>query len=182
MTTLTEKATKNWSIDKAHSTLNFKAKHLMITTVTGTFKSYDASIETKGDDFSTAKVKFTADVASVSTGSDDRDNHLRSDDFFNAEKYPQISFESTDVTRKSDRAFIIHGKITIREVTLDIDLDADFNGVVQDPWGNTKAGISFRTRVNRKEFGLNFHVLNEAGNLLVSDDIRIEADIQMSVI
>jgi polyisoprenoid-binding protein YceI len=182
MTTVTEKATKQWSIDKSHSTLNFKAKHLMITTVTGTFKSYDASIETKGDDFSSAKVKFSADISSVTTGNDDRDNHLRSDDFFNAEKYPHLTFESTDVTRKSERAFIIHGKITIRDVTMDIDLDVDFNGVVKDPWGNIKAGVSFRTRINRKDFGLKFHVLNDAGNMLVSDDIRIEADIQMSAI
>lgn len=171
-----------WSIDTAHSTINFKAKHLMITTVTGTFKSYTAEIETIGNNFSTANVKFSADVASVSTGNEQRDEHLRSDDFFNAEKYPNLTFHTTDVTRKSDRSFILHGKMTIRDVTMDIDLEVDFNGVVKDPWGVTKAGVSFRTKINRKDFGLKFHVLNEAGDLLVSDDIRIEADIQMSAI
>jgi polyisoprenoid-binding protein YceI len=177
----TKELTK-WGIDASHSTLNFKAKHLMITTVTGTFKSYNAEIETTGNDFSTANVKFTADIASVNTGNEQRDEHLRSDDFFNADKYPHLVFVSEDVTRKSDRAFVIHGKMTIRDVTMDIDLDVDFNGIVKDPWGVTKAGLSFRTKINRKDFGLKFHVLNEAGDMLVSDDIRIEADIQMSAL
>lgn len=170
-----------WAIDKSHSTLNFKAKHLMITTVTGTFGSYDANIETNGNDFSSAQIQFSADIASVNTGNEQRDGHLKSDDFFNAETYPTLSFKSTDATRKNDKSFILHGDLTIRNVTLPVDLDVDVNGIVKDPWGNTKAGISFRTKINRKEFGLNFHVLNEAGNLLVSDDIRIEGDFQLSV-
>jgi polyisoprenoid-binding protein YceI len=152
----------------------------MITTVTGTFKSYDAEIETNGNDFSSAKVKFSADVASIFSGNEQRDEHLKSDDFFNVAQYPKLTFESTDVTRKSDRAFILHGMLTIRDVSLHVDLEVDFNGVVKDPWGVTKAGLSFRTKINRKDFGLKFHVLNEAGDMLVSDEIRIEADIQMS--
>lgn len=170
-----------WAIDKSHSTLNFKAKHLMITTVTGTFGSYDANIETNGNDFSSAQIQFSADIASVNTGNEQRDEHLRSDDFFNAASFPTLNFKSTDATRKNDKSFILHGDLTIRNVTLPVDLDVDVNGIVKDPWGNTKAGISFRTKINRKEFGLNFHVLNEAGNLLVSDDIRIEGDFQLSV-
>lgn len=170
-----------WAIDKSHSTLNFKAKHLMITTVTGTFGNYDASIETNGNDFSSAQIHFSADIATVNTGNEQRDEHLKSDDFFNAAAYPTLQFKSTDATRKNDKSFILHGDLTIRDVTLPVDLDVDVNGIVKDPWGNTKAGISFRTKINRKEFGLNFHVLNEAGNLLVSDDIRIEGDFQLSV-
>lgn len=173
--------TTKWAIDKSHSTLNFKAKHLMITTVTGTFGSYDANIETNGNDFSSAQIQFSADIASVNTGNEQRDEHLRSDDFFNAASFPTLNFKSTDATRKNDKSFILHGDLTIRNVTLPVDLDVDVNGIVKDPWGNTKAGISFRTKINRKEFGLNFHVLNEAGNLLVSDDIRIEGDFQLSV-
>ncbi len=173
--------TTKWAIDKSHSTLNFKAKHLMITTVTGTFGSYDAQIETNGNDFSSAQIQFSAEVASVNTGNEQRDGHLKSDDFFNAETYPTLSFKSTDATRKNDKSFILHGDLTIRNVTLPVDLDVDVNGIVKDPWGNTKAGVSFRTKINRKEFGLNFHVLNEAGNLLVSDDIRIEGDFQLSI-
>jgi polyisoprenoid-binding protein YceI len=173
--------TTKWAIDKSHSTLNFKAKHLMITTVTGTFGNYDAQIETNGNDFSSAKIQFSAEIASVNTGNEQRDGHLKSDDFFNAEAYPTLSFKSSDATRKNDKSFILHGDLTIRNVTLPVDLDVDVNGIVKDPWGNTKAGVSFRTKINRKEFGLNFHVLNEAGNLLVSDDIRIEGDFQLSI-
>ena len=173
--------TTKWAIDKSHSTLNFKAKHLMITTVTGTFGNYDASIETNGNDFSSANIQFSAEIATVNTGNEQRDGHLKSDDFFNAETYPTLNFKSTDATRKNDKSFILHGDLTIRNVTLPVDLDVDVNGIVKDPWGNTKAGISFRTKINRKEFGLNFHVLNEAGNLLVSDDIRIEGDFQLSI-
>jgi polyisoprenoid-binding protein YceI len=173
--------TTKWAIDKSHSTLNFKAKHLMITTVTGTFGNYDAQIETNGNDFSSAKIQFSAEIASVNTGNEQRDGHLKSDDFFNAETYPTLSFKSSDATRKNDKSFILHGDLTIRNVTLPVDLDVDVNGIVKDPWGNTKAGVSFRTKINRKEFGLNFHVLNEAGNLLVSDDIRIEGDFQLSI-
>lgn len=170
-----------WAIDKSHSTLNFKAKHLMITTVTGTFGNYDAQIETNGNDFSSAQIQFSAEIASVNTGNEQRDGHLKSDDFFNAETYPTLSFKSSDATRKNDKSFILHGDLTIRNVTLPVDLDVDVNGIVKDPWGNTKAGVSFRTKINRKDFGLNFHVLNEAGNLLVSDDIRIEGDFQLSI-
>lgn len=173
--------TTKWAIDKSHSTLNFKAKHLMITTVTGTFGNYDAQIETNGNDFSSAQIQFSAEIASVNTGNEQRDGHLKSDDFFNAETYPTLSFKSSDATRKNDKSFILHGDLTIRNVTLPVDLDVDVNGIVKDPWGNTKAGVSFRTKINRKEFGLNFHVLNEAGNLLVSDDIRIEGDFQLSI-
>lgn len=173
--------TTKWAIDKSHSTLNFKAKHLMITTVTGTFGNYDAQIETNGNDFSSAQIQFSAEIASVNTGNEQRDGHLKSDDFFNAETYPTLSFKSSDATRKNDKSFILHGDLTIRNVTLPVDLDVDVNGIVKDPWGNTKAGVSFRTKINRKDFGLNFHVLNEAGNLLVSDDIRIEGDFQLSV-
>lgn len=173
--------TTKWAIDKSHSTLNFKAKHLMITTVTGTFGNYDAQIETNGNDFSSAQIQFSAEIASVNTGNEQRDGHLKSDDFFNAEAYPTLSFKSSDATRKNDKSFILHGDLTIRNVTLPVDLDVDVNGIVKDPWGNTKAGVSFRTKINRKEFGLNFHVLNEAGNLLVSDDIRIEGDFQLSI-
>jgi len=173
--------TTKWAIDKSHSTLNFKAKHLMITTVTGTFGNYDAQIETNGNDFSSAQIQFSAEIASVNTGNEQRDGHLKSDDFFNAEAYPTLSFKSSDATRKNDKSFILHGDLTIRNVTLPVDLDVDVNGIVKDPWGNTKAGVSFRTKINRKDFGLNFHVLNEAGNLLVSDDIRIEGDFQLSI-
>jgi len=169
-----------WSVDAAHSFIQFKVRHLVITTITGTFSSYRAKVTSEGDNLAKVQVQFEADVASVSTGQADRDKHLLSEDFFYAEKYPHILFESTEVTRRSDRSYILHGKLNIRGVSLPVDLDVDVNGIAKDPYGNTKAGLTLRTRINRKDFGLNFHVLNEAGKLLVGDEVRIEAEVQLA--
>lgn len=170
----------NWSIDAAHSSIQFKVRHLVISTVTGTFTSYRAQISSEGENLSKVNVRFEADVASVSTGQADRDKHLLSEDFFYADKFPHIHFEGVDVTRRSDRSYIMHGNLSIRGVSLPVDLDVEINGIAKDPYGNTKAGLTIRTRINRKEFGLNFHVLNEAGNLLVGDEVRIEAEVQLA--
>ncbi|MFZ9940267.1 MAG: YceI family protein [Bacteroidia bacterium] len=170
----------NWSIDAAHSSIQFKVRHLVISTVTGTFTSYRAQISSEGENLSKVNVRFEADVASVSTGQADRDKHLLSEDFFYANKFPHIHFEGVDVTRRSDRSYIMHGNLSIRGVSLPVDLDVEINGIAKDPYGNTKAGLTIRTRINRKEFGLNFHVLNEAGNLLVGDEVRIEAEVQLA--
>jgi polyisoprenoid-binding protein YceI len=170
----------NWSIDAAHSSIQFKVRHLVISNVTGTFTSYRAQISSEGENLSKVNVRFEADVASVSTGQADRDKHLLSEDFFYADKFPHIHFESVDVTRRSDRSYIMHGNLSIRGVSLPVDLDVEINGIAKDPYGNTKAGLTIRTRINRKEFGLNFHVLNEAGNLLVGDEVRIEAEVQLA--
>lgn len=169
----------NWVLDNAHSTIQFKAKHLMITTVTGTFGEYNADITMEGEDWSTFQVKFAAQINSISTGNDQRDGHLKSDDFFNAEKHPQLIFKSTKAERLSSDNLRLHGEMTIRETTKPVVLDVEIGGIVNDPWGNTKAGFSFKGIVNRKEFGLNFHVVNDMGNLLVSDDIKLEGEIQL---
>ncbi|HXC06403.1 MAG TPA: YceI family protein [Bacteroidia bacterium] len=169
-----------WNIDKAHSEIHFKAKHLMITTVTGSLKEYDADIETAGDDFSTATVHFSGEVKSLSTGQEQRDGHLQAEDFFDAANHPKLTFDSTLIRKISDNTYKVDGNLSIRGNTKAITLNMDFGGIAKDPWGNTKAGLTLSGKINRKDFGLKFHVLNEAGNMLVSDEIRIEAEVQLA--
>jgi len=168
-----------WTLDKAHSEIKFKAKHLMITTVTGQFNEYDATVEAAGDDFASAAISFTAKTTSVNTGMTQRDDHLRSDDFFNSEAFPDLTFKATGMTKTGDSSYTVAGDMTIRDVTKPVTLAVELAGVVQDPWGQTKAGFTFSGKLNRKEFGLKFHVVNEAGNLLVSDEIKLEGEIQL---
>lgn len=168
-----------WTLDKAHSEIKFKARHLMITTVTGQFTEYDATVEAAGDDFTGAAISFTAKTASINTGMAQRDDHLRSDDFFNSEAYPDLTFKASGMTKTGDNTYTVAGEMTIRDVTRPLTLNVELTGVVQDPWGQTKAGFTFTSKLNRKDFGLKFHVVNEAGNLLVSDEIKLEGEIQL---
>jgi polyisoprenoid-binding protein YceI len=168
-----------WTIDKAHSEIQFKAKHLMITTVTGSFANYDAEIETEGTDFATSTIKFSADVNSVDTGNEQRDAHLKGEEFFDAAKFPKLIFEAKGMTKKSDSEYTLNGNLTIRDVTKPVSLQVTVGGIAKDPWGNTKAGLEVSGKINRKDFGLKFHVVNEAGNLLVSDEIKLHAEVQL---
>ncbi len=166
-----------YKIDASHSDIMFKVKHLMITTVTGQFKSFDATLSADKDDFSDATVTFTADINSVDTRSEQRDAHLKSDDFFAAEKYPQLKFVSSAVS-KTDDGLVINGDLTIRDVTKPIQLKADFNGVVVDPWGQTKVGFEAEGKIKRKEFGLGWDAVTEAGGVVVSDDVKLQFHVQ----
>ena len=174
--------TRKWAIDPAHTNIHFKAKHLMITTVTGSFGEFSGSVESLGDDFSQGKFEFTAKVDSISTGNAERDGHLKSDDFFNAEAYPELRFVSTGVKNVDGDEFELEGEMTIRDVSRPVSLKIEVGGVAKDPWGNTKAGFSFTGKMNRKDFGLKFHVVNEAGDLLVSDQIKIEGEVQLAAV
>lgn len=162
-----------WIIDGAHSEIAFKVKHMMISTVTGHFGKFDASLETANDDFSNADIRFSADVDSISTKNSDRDAHLKSDDFFNAEAYPQITFVS-----KSFDGSELTGDLTIRDVTKEVTLDVDFNGIAVDPYGQTKAGFEIKGEVNRKDFNLKWSAVTEAGSIVVSDKVKLVADVQ----
>jgi polyisoprenoid-binding protein YceI len=170
--------TTKWTIDPSHSEIQFKVKHMMITTVTGSFKEFSSEAETQGDDFSTAKIKFQAATASVFTNSDQRDQHLRSADFFDVEKYPELKFESTSLEKVDDESFTLNGNLTIRDITKPVKLDVEVGGIGKDPWGNLKAGFSLTGRINRKEWGLNWNAALEAGGVLVSDDVRIFCEVQ----
>jgi polyisoprenoid-binding protein YceI len=172
--------TKKWTLDSAHSNIQFKAKHLMITTITGNFSVVTGSVETLGDDFTTGKFNFTAEVNSISTGNTDRDIHLKSDDFFNVESFHHITFIGSEITNIDGDEFELRGEMTIRDVSKSVVLNIEIGGVAVDPWGKTKAGFSFKSKLNRKDFGLKFHVISETGNLLVSDEIKLEGEVQLA--
>jgi polyisoprenoid-binding protein YceI len=168
----------NWNIDTMHSEIGFKVKHMMISNVRGKFAAFNAIAKTHGNDFSSAKFDFSAAINSIDTGVADRDAHLKSDDFFNAEKFPEMVFKSTGIEKKDDENFIINGELTIRDVTQPIALTAEFSGIVQDPYGQTKAGLSVNGKIKRSEFGLLWSAVTEAGKVVVSDDIHLNCDMQ----
>ena len=173
-------ATRTWAIDPTHSEVHFKIKHLMITNVTGSFDIFQASVATEDEDFSTAKVNFTADVNSISTGNEQRDEHLKSADFFDATTYPQIKFSAIKAENvDNDGSYELHGDLTIRDITKNVKLSVEFGGVVKDPYGNTKAGFTINGKINRKDFGLTWNAVTEAGGVVVSDEVRIISEIQL---
>jgi len=163
----------NWKLDPTHSEIEFKVKHMMISTVTGSFSEFDATAETEDDSFKNAEFAFNAKVDSISTKNEDRDTHLKSDDFFNAEQFPQLTFKS-----KSFNGDKMIGDLTIRDVTKEITLDVDFNGIAEDPYGQTKAGLEATGTINRKDFNLSWSAVTEAGNIVVSDKVKLIANLQ----
>jgi polyisoprenoid-binding protein YceI len=168
-----------WKIDPAHSEILFKVKHLMITTVTGSFKQYDLTVETQADDFTTAdKIEFTADIDSINTNNEQRDTHLKSNDFFSAEEHPQLLFTGTKYEANGNEAKL-HGNLTIRGISKPITLNVEFAGIVVDPYGQTKAGFTVNGKLSRKEFGLTWSAVTEAGSIVVSDEIKIHAEVQL---
>ena len=168
-----------WKIDPAHSEIQFKVKHLMITTVTGYFKEFDLEVVTDSDDFNTAtKIEFTADIDSIDTNNQQRDTHLKSADFFDADTHEKLKFIGNKYEVEGDTGQL-HGDLTIRGVTKPITVKVEFGGIVLDPYGQTKAGFTVEGRISRKEFGLTWSAVTEAGQVVVSDDIRIHAEIQV---
>lgn len=166
-----------WVIDPTHSEVQFKVKHLVITTVTGQFGQFSGEA-TASDDFSDAQVSFEAEINSISTNNEARDGHLKSEDFFAAEQHPKLSFVSTGISKKGDEAFVLNGDMTIRGVTKPIALDVEYGGTVVDPYGQTKAGFEVKGKINRKDFGLTWSAVTEAGGAVVSDEVRLLANVQ----
>jgi polyisoprenoid-binding protein YceI len=172
-------ATTNWILDPSHSEVEFKIKHMMISNVSGQFRKFECTVQTEGEDFMTAKVAFSADVDSITTGSDQRDGHLKSPDFFDAAKFPTVKFVNTKYENvDNDGSYEVYGDLTIHGVTKNVKLDAEFGGVIKDPWGNTRAGITISGKINRKEFGLAWHGVTETGSLIVSDEVRIHVGLE----
>ena len=170
-------ATTNWSLDPTHSELQFKVKHLMITTVTGSLNVLSATLVSTSDDFENAQVNFEAETASINTGNNDRDNHLKSGDFFNAEEFPKVSFESTSFT-KDGSDYALAGNLTIKDVTKPVKLAVEFGGIATDPWGNTKAGFTISGKINRTDFGLTWNAALETGGVMVSEEVKILGELQ----
>jgi len=171
-------ATK-WKIDTAHSEIQFKVKHLMITTVTGHFRKFDLEVDTDTADFATAKkIGFTADINSIDTNNAQRDAHLKSADFFNAAEYGQLKFTGIKYESHGDEAKL-YGELTIKETTRPIVLNVEHGGIVDDPYGQTKAGFTINGKISRKDFGLTWNAVTEAGQVVVGDEIKIHAEIQL---
>lgn len=166
----------SWVLDPSHSELTFKVKHMMISNVKGEFKHFNVHIN--GQDLLTAGITAKIKTASVDTNSNDRDNHLKSADFFDAEKYPEMIFESTSFKQKDDDEYELKGKLTIKNITKEIKLEVEFGGIGKDPWGNEKAGFSVSGKINRKDWELNWNAALETGGVLVSDEVKINADLQ----
>jgi len=172
-------ATVKWTMDPTHSEVQFKVRHLMISNVTGNFPKFDVQVETEDLDFMTAKAKFTAETSAVTTNNEQRDQHLRSADFFDAAKYPVLSFVATKYEKVDNDSYELFGDLTIRDITKNIKLDVEFGGVITDPWGNTRAGFSINGKVNRKDFGLVWNAVTEAGGFVVGDEAKIHVEVEL---
>lgn len=168
----------SWNIDPTHSEVQFKVKHLVISTVTGSFSSFEGQIEAEGDNFENAEASFAADIDSINTNDDDRDEHLKSDDFFNVEQHPQLKFESSNIEHVADGEYNVTGDLTIRDTTKEIELDVIHGGTVGDQYGQTKAGFEVSGSINRKGFGLTWDAVTEAGNVIVGDEIKLQLNVQ----
>ncbi|MCB0853007.1 MAG: YceI family protein [Bacteroidetes bacterium] len=172
-------ATKTkWTIDPTHSEVQFKVKHLVISTVTGTFKEFEGNLETETEDFEGANASFSLNVNSVDTNVADRDNHLKSNDFFNAEQYPNITFNGT-LNKVNSGDYKLIGDLTIRDVTKKVELDVEYGGSMVDGYGQTKAGFEISGKVNRKEFGLTWSMVTEAGGVVVGDNVKLQPNVQV---
>ena len=168
--------TTKWAIDPTHSEITFKVKHLMISNVKGEFRTFQANID--GEDFTNSTISANIDASSISTNNNDRDTHLKSPDFFEVEKYPEITFVSTSIKKVDDDEFKLVGDLTIKGTTKEITLDTEFGGFMKDPYGNEKAGFSINGKLNRKDFGLNWNAALEAGGVMVANEIKIYAEVQ----
>jgi polyisoprenoid-binding protein YceI len=168
-----------WKLDPIHSEVTFKVKHMMITNVSGSFKEFNVTATTQGDDFTKSDVLFTAKANSVDTNNAQRDAHLKSAEFFDAEKFPEITFKPTKYENTGGQSYKIHGDLTMKGVTKDITLDAEFGGIQKDPYGNVKAGFSVSGKLNRRDFGLNWNAALETGGVMVSEEVRVNCEIQL---
>jgi polyisoprenoid-binding protein YceI len=171
-TTAVKKVNTKWNLDKVHSSLRFTVTHMVVSEAEGTFKNWNGTLEHTKDDFSDAKVNFTAEVASINTDNENRDKHLKSDDFFNAEKYPEIKFVSTSFVPAGDKKYKLNGNLTIRDVTKPVVFDVTYGGVIKTPRGS-KSGFKANTTINRFDYNLKWDRATEAGSLVVSKEVDI---------
>nr|WP_319776160.1 YceI family protein [uncultured Sphaerochaeta sp.] len=172
-------AQTNWSFDKTHTQIKFSVTHLLISEVEGFFGSYDGSVVSDGDNFDNAKINFTADINSINTSNEKRDAHLKSDDFFAAEKFPKLTFAGKSFTKVDDKNYKLIGDMTIRGTTKEIELNAKFNGIVVDPWGNTRAGFKITGSLNRFDYGLKWNALIETGGAVVSNEVDLVINVEL---
>lgn len=168
-----------WNMDPTHSELGFKVKHMMVTNLSGKFTDFSIQANSDDEQFSNPEISFSAKIASVNTGQEQRDTHLRSAEFFDAEVHPQMTFKATKMEKLSDENYKMHGDLSIKGVTKPVALDVEFGGIGKDPWGNTKAGFTVNGKIKRSDFGLTWNAPLETGGVLVSDEVRINSEVQL---
>nr|WP_315162244.1 YceI family protein [uncultured Flavobacterium sp.] len=171
-------STTKWVIDPTHSEIGFKVKHMMFTNVSGKFSKFDATIEAEDNDFENAKIEFTGAIDSITTGNADRDTHLLSPDFFDAAQFPEIKFSATSFTKINEGEYELVGDLTLHGVTKSVKLAAEYGGLMKDPWGNTKIALALEGKINRKDWGLNWNSALETGGVLVSEEVRLNIELQ----
>ena len=168
-----------YKLDAMHSEITFKVKHLMISTVTGNFTKFDATMEAEAEDFSDARISFTADIASISTGNEQRDGHIKNAEFFDTEKFPALSFTSTSFKHKSGNDYELTGNLTIKETTLPVTLAVEYGGAMTDFYGQSKVGFELSGKISRAAYGLTWSAVTEAGGIVVSDEVKLALSVQL---
>lgn len=168
----------NWAIDPTHTEIGFKIKHMMFTNVNGQFTDFETTVTTADDQYTDAQIEFTAQVASINTNNADRDNHLKSADFFNAEEFPTLSFRSTSLTAKEGESGKLNGVLTIKGVSKEVSLPIEVSNKMKDPWGNTRVALSIGGSINRADYGLTWNAALETGGVLVSEEVRFAIEVQ----
>lgn len=179
METIVKNELKVWSLDPTHSSVHFAVKHMVISQTKGTFENYKLKVESNGHDFLDAKIELEIDVNSINTNMKDRDNHLRSADFFDATQFPSIKFVSRSMAKINEEDYKLIGDITIKGITRSIEFKVNFGGQVIDPWGNIRAGFTLESSIDRFDFGLNWNTLLEAGNAMVGKVVKLQAEIEI---
>ena len=172
-------AATKWILDPTHSELGFKIKHLMISNVSGSFKAFQAEVETEDVDFTTAQISLTAEMASIFTNNEQRDTHLRTSDFFEVENYPELRFTSTKVERTDSDTFTVYGQLTLKGVTKPVTLNVEYSGVTKDPWGGERAGFIVTGKIRRSDYGVNFNATMETGGVVLGEEVKINSELQL---
>ncbi|BFM43664.1 YceI family protein [Flavobacterium sp. CFS9] len=173
-------ATTKWSIDPTHSEIGFKVKHMMFTNVSGKFGTYDATISTDEDNFENAAIEFSGDITSIDTANTDRDNHLRSGDFFDAENHPKLTFKGSSFKKINEGSYELTGDLNIKGISKSVTFPVEFSGTMTDPWGNTKVGLNIEGKINRKDWGLNWNSALETGGVLVGEEVKLNIELQFA--
>jgi polyisoprenoid-binding protein YceI len=171
---------QNWNLDNSHSSVNFSITHMVVSEVQGSFKKFTAKVDATKDDFTDAKIDFTIDANSVNTDNEDRDKHLRSGDFFETEKYPEIKFTSTSIKKINGKVYELKGNITMHGVTKPAVFTLTFNGIIKDPYGFQRAGFKAKTTIKRSDFNLSWNKTLDAGGVVLSDEVNIDLNIEIT--
>ena len=172
-------AKTKWILDPTHSELKFKIRHLMISNVSGSLKNFQAEVEMNEADFSSAQINLTGEMSSVTTSNEQRDGHLRTSDFFEVEKYPELKFSSTKVEKIDNETFALYGELTLKGITKPVKLNVEYNGLTKDPWGGERSGFFVTGKINRSEWGVNFNNVLETGGVALSEEVRIDSELQL---